>query len=51
MNLFRYDSPMMVFIGKVSDFIVLNILWVICSIPVVTAGAATAAKYSIAMRI
>ena len=51
MNLFRYDSPMMVFIGKVSDFIVLNILWVICSIPVVTAGAATTAKYSIAMRI
>lgn len=47
----KYDSPVMDFLGKVTDFIMLNILWVICSIPIVTIGAATAAKYTIAMRI
>lgn len=51
MNMFRYGSPMLDFIGKVSDMIVLNLLWVVCSIPIITIGAATSAKYSIAMRI
>lgn len=51
MGLFRFDSPVMILIGKIADFIVLNVLWVICCIPVVTAGAATTAKYTIAMRI
>lgn len=51
LGLFRFDSPVMIMIGKIADFIVLNFLWVICCIPVVTIGAATAAKYTIAMRI
>lgn len=51
MNLFRYDSPVMEFIEKVADFILLNILWVLCCIPIVTIGAATTAKYTISMRI
>ena len=51
MNLFQFDSPVMMLIGKVADFIILNILWMICCIPVVTIGAATTAKYTIAMRI
>lgn len=51
MNLFQYDSPVLMLIGKAADFIVLNILWMICCIPVVTIGAATTAKYTIAMRI
>ena len=51
MSWLRYDSPLMVFISKVTDFIILNFLWVICSIPLVTIGAATTAKYTIAMRI
>lgn len=51
MGFLRYDSPVMEFIGKVSDFIVLNFFWVICCIPIVTIGAATSAKYTISMRI
>lgn len=51
LGLFRFDSPVMILIGKIADFIVLNTLWVICCIPVVTIGAATTAKYTIAMRI
>ena len=51
MNIFKFDSPVMEFIGKVADMICLNLLWLICSIPVVTIGAATSAKYVVAMRI
>lgn len=51
MGFFRYDSPVMEFIGKVADFIVLNFIWVICCIPVITIGAATSAKYTVSMRI
>lgn len=51
MGFFRYDSPVLVLITKIADFIVLNTLWVVCCIPVITVGAATTAKYTIAMRI
>jgi len=51
MNLFRYDSPAMEFMGKVADMIILNILWFLCSLPVITVGAATTAKYAGSMRI
>lgn len=43
------------FIGKVlggfTDLLTLSILWMICSIPIVTAGASTAALYTMTLRI
>ena len=51
MSLIKYDSPVMELVSKTTDFILLNLLWVICSIPIVTFGAATTAKYTVAMRI
>lgn len=44
-NLFRWDSPLMRFMMLVTNIICLNVLWLICSLPVVTAGAATTAMY------
>ena len=44
-NLFNPDNPIMNFIGKLLDCFFLNILWVITSIPIITAGAATTALY------
>ena len=38
-------------IGVVGDHLLLGLLWVFCSIPVVTAGAAAAAVYSVSWRI
>ena len=38
-GLFNYDNPVWRFIGKLGDLILLNILWIVCSIPIVTAGA------------
>ena len=44
-NLFNPDNPIMNFIGKLLDCFFLNILWVITSIPIITAGASTTALY------
>ncbi len=39
------DSPIIAFLNKVTDLILLNILWLLCSLPIITAGAATTAMY------
>ncbi len=44
-SIFRYDSPLMRFMMLITNLICLNILWLLCCIPVVTAGAATKAMY------
>lgn len=44
-NIFRLDSPLMKFMMLVTNLICLNILWLICCVPVITAGAATTAMY------
>lgn len=44
-RLFDLESPVMGCLFKVFDAIVLGLLWVLCSLPVVTMGAASAALY------
>ena len=46
-NIFRWDSPFMQKVAKAGNLILLNILWILCSIPVLTMGAATAALYHV----
>lgn len=46
-NIFRWDSPFMQKLALVGNLIFLNILWLICSLPLVTMGAATAALYHV----
>lgn len=50
-GLFNYDNPVWRFIGKLGDLILLNLLWVICCIPVFTAGAATTAVYYVTLKL
>lgn len=50
-GLFNYDNPVWRFIGKFFDVMVLNILWVICSIPIVTMGASTTAVYYVTLKL
>ena len=45
MNLFKYDSAFSNGLARVIDLLVLNVLWIICSLPVITLGAATTAMY------
>ena len=46
MKAFEYDSGPMQFANLLIDLTILNIVWLLCCIPVITAGAATAALYS-----
>ena len=48
---FNPDAPFMQGLGKVADLILLNILTVLLSIPIVTAGAAVTALYDAIWRI
>ena len=49
-KIFDYDNNFFAGISKVSDTIILNFLFVICSIPIVTIGASTTALYCVSMK-
>lgn len=44
-GLFSLDNPVMKFLTKVCDVFILSLLWLVCSIPIVTIGASTTALY------
>lgn len=48
---FNYDNPVWRFIGKFWDIIILSILWMVCSIPVITIGASTTAMYYVTLKL
>ncbi len=50
-GLFNYDNPVWRFIGKFWDVLIVNVLWVVCSIPVITIGASTTAMYYVTLRL
>ncbi len=51
MNFFSIDSPIMQFLSRLTDIIILNILFLICSLPVVTIGASATALYSVTLKM
>ena len=44
-NLINPDNPIFNFINRLLDLIVLSVLWAVCCIPIVTAGASCSALY------
>ena len=46
-KLWRIDSPFLQKMTTISNLLILNILWILCSIPIVTMGTATTAMYSV----
>lgn len=46
-KLFRIDSPFMRALNRIADIMIVNLLFVICSIPVLTIGAAAVAAYKV----
>ncbi len=50
-NIFNYDNPVWRFMGKFCDILLLNILWTLCSIPIVTIGASTTAVYYVTLKL
>ena len=51
MGIFSPDSEFMLAVGKIADYVILNLLCVLFSIPIVTAGAAMTAKFYVAMKM
>ena len=51
MRLFSYDSKFSQILLKLCYGCYLNLLWLVCSLPVFTAGAATAALYDVTLRL
>lgn len=47
MKLFNPDSPLMSFLTRLADLVILNLLWLVCCVPVVTIGASTTAMYHV----
>ena len=50
-NLFNPDNKVMIFLGHVTDYIILGLVWTICSIPIFTIGASTTAFYYTSLKI
>lgn len=51
MAVFSYDSRFSRVMMRISQGCYLNLLWVICSLPLITFGASTTALYSVAFKI
>ena len=50
-NIFNMDNGFWRAMGKVADIIILNILFVICCIPIVTVGASYTALYTVMLKL
>lgn len=50
-KLFGVDSGLYKFMSRLWDMIKLNFMWVLCSIPIITMGAATTAAFSITLKM
>ena len=48
---FNLDSPVMRFLSSVADLVALNLIWLVCCVPIVTIGPACTAMCYVARRI
>ncbi len=51
MSFFGINSPIYRFLQKMMDLFVLSLLWLLCSLPIVTIGAATTAAYYVGLKL
>ena len=51
MGKLKTDNPIFDAIGKIGDIFILNLLWLVCSMPLITLGASTTALFSVARKI
>lgn len=50
-NLFNLDGPVLQFVNKIVYSVYLNILWLICCIPIFTIGASTTALFYVTLKM
>ena len=46
-NLFNYENPFIQFLVRVGDLMILNLLFILCSLPAVTLGASLTALHRV----
>ena len=51
MRIFNLDSPLMVFLGKVADLMIINVLTLLFCIPIITIGPAFTAAHYVCLKI
>ena len=49
-SLFSYDSPLISILNVVADALIVNLLFVVCCLPIITIGPAMTALYSVAIK-
>lgn len=50
-NIFNMDNKFFTFMGRLADLMILNILCIVCCLPIVTAGASITALYYVTMKM
>ena len=45
------DSGIMRVLSKICDIVCLNVLWLVCSLPIITIGASTTALYTVMLKL
>ena len=50
-SFFGLDSPLMRFLSRLADIFILNILFLICCVPVITIGASATALYTVTLKM
>lgn len=50
-KVFAYDSPVWKFMGRIADFFVLTMLWLVTSLPIFTIGVSTTTVYYITLKM
>ncbi len=50
-SMFDPNSPLMQLLTKIADLIILNILWILCCLPMFTVGASTTAMYRVTLKM
>ena len=50
-KVFNFEGPVFSFLSRLADLFWLNLLFVICSIPVITIGASSTALYYVTLKM
>lgn len=49
--MFQFDGKFFGFLSRIADLLILNILFLVCSMPIVTIGASTTAMYAVTKKM
>lgn len=50
-SIFNFEGPFFTFFSRIADLLLLNLLFLICSLPIVTIGASTTAMYYVTLKM